>query len=69
VAQTLCESEEEAAMAVEEWSEVDGVECEVDDLTFRHRPGDVSEPQPAIDLRSEGVVSGVEDDAHRRYAS
>jgi hypothetical protein len=68
VAQTLCESDEEAAIAVDEWSEVDGVECEVDDLTFRHRPGDVFEPQP-LDLRSDEVVPGVEDDARTRQAS
>jgi len=42
----LCESEEQAAQVVREWEEVDGVECEVDDLSFRHRPGDVLEPEP-----------------------
>ena len=46
VAETLCESEEEAAATVDQWSEVDGVECEVDDLTFRHGPDDVFEPRP-----------------------
>jgi hypothetical protein len=45
--QELCESDEQAAQVVHEWEEVQGVECEVDDLSFRHRPGDVLEPEPA----------------------
>lgn len=43
----LCESEEQAALVIEEWSEMDGVECEVDDLSVRHEPGDILEPEPA----------------------
>ncbi len=46
VARELCESEEEATVVVEAWSEIEGVECEVDDLSIRHRPGDVLEPEP-----------------------
>ena len=46
----LCESEEAAATVVEAWAEVDGVECEVDDLSFRHRAGDILEPELAEDL-------------------
>ena len=42
----LCETEEEAAAIVEEWSELDGVECQVDDLSVHHRPGDILEPEP-----------------------
>lgn len=42
----LCESEEEAARVLESWSELDDVTCEVDDLSYHHRPGDVLEPQP-----------------------
>jgi hypothetical protein len=42
----LCESEEQAAFVVEAWSEQEGTECEVDDLTVHHRPGDIAEPQP-----------------------
>jgi hypothetical protein len=43
----LCESEDQAALVIEHWSELDGVRCEVDDLTFRHVPGDVLEPEPS----------------------
>jgi hypothetical protein len=68
VAETLCESEDEAAAVVDEWSEVDGVACEVDDLTFRHRPDDVFEPQLAVDLTSDDVP-GVEYHARTRHRS
>ena len=47
VHQELCESEEQASLVVDEWSELDGVFCEVDDLSVRHRPGDILEPEPA----------------------
>jgi hypothetical protein len=43
----LCESEEQAALVVDEWAELDDVECEVDDLSVRHRPGDILEPELA----------------------
>lgn len=43
----LYESDDQAALAVEAWSEIEGVECEVDDLTIRHYPGDILEPEPA----------------------
>ena len=43
----LCESDEEAAVLVEQWSEVEDVNCFVDDLSFHHRVGDVLEPEPA----------------------
>jgi hypothetical protein len=49
VERELCESEEQAARVVEEWAEVDGVSCEVDDLSVRHHPGDVFEPELAED--------------------
>jgi len=44
--QELCESEDEAGLAVEEWSELDGVTCEVDDLSLRHGAGDILAPEP-----------------------
>lgn len=47
VHQELCESEEQALLVVEEWSEMEGVECEIDDLSVRHRPGEILEPEPA----------------------
>ncbi len=49
----LCESEEQAGLAVQEWEEIEGVECEVDDLSIRHRPGDIFEPEPAVALGDE----------------
>jgi flavodoxin len=49
----LCESEEQASLVIDEWAELDGVECEVDDLSVRHRPGEIMEPEPA-EVRDEG---------------
>lgn len=43
----LCESEEDAAALVEQWSELEDVTCLVDDLSFHHSPDDVLEPEPA----------------------
>jgi hypothetical protein len=43
----LVESEEQAALVVEEWTELDGVTCEVDDLSVRHRAGQILEPELA----------------------
>lgn len=40
----LCESAEAAADVVDTWSEVEGVECVVDDLATKHRPGQILEP-------------------------
>lgn len=53
VERELHESEEQAALAVEAWEEIEGVECEVDDLSFRHRPGEILEPEPAEDVTEE----------------
>lgn len=44
----LVESEEAAAIVLDIWSELEGVHCEVDDLTVRHAPGQVLEPDPAL---------------------
>jgi hypothetical protein len=43
----VVESEEQAALVVEEWTELDGVTCEVDDLSVRHRAGQILEPELA----------------------
>ena len=43
----LCESEEQASLVVEEWQELEGVSCEVDDLSIRHRPEEILGPEPA----------------------
>ena len=45
VRRELVESEEQAALVVDEWAELDGVSCEVDDLSIRHRAGQVFEPE------------------------
>lgn len=42
----FCETEDEAILVVDEWSEQPGVTCEVDDLSARHRTGDVLAPEP-----------------------
>ena len=42
----LCESEDDAALAVDAWAELEGVECEVDDLSVRHRPAEILAPEP-----------------------
>ena len=41
-----CASEEETAAAVRGWEEIDGVVCEVDDITDGSRHGHVIEPGP-----------------------
>jgi hypothetical protein len=46
----LCESAEQAAALVAVWEEAEGVECEVDDLSTHHRPGDLLEPELAEPL-------------------
>jgi hypothetical protein len=48
VHQELVESEEQAALVVDEWAELDGVQCEVDDLSIRHHPGEILEPELPI---------------------
>jgi hypothetical protein len=40
----LCESTEAAADVVELWSEAEGVECVVDDLSVEHAAGQILEP-------------------------
>lgn len=44
----LCESDAEAADVADRWGEDASVTVEVDDLTIRHRPGDVLEPDPPV---------------------
>ena len=43
----LCESEEQASLIMEQWQEIDGVRCEVDDLSIHHRPEDILDPEPS----------------------
>lgn len=43
--QELCESDDDASLAVDEWSELEGVTCEVDDLSVRHRADEILAPE------------------------
>jgi hypothetical protein len=59
--QELCESDDEASLAVEEWSELEGVTCEVDDLSVRHRADEIlapEAPEPDTDERRRGGEPG-----------
>jgi hypothetical protein len=44
----LCESEAEVEQVLAAWAEFDDAFCQVDDLSYHHRPGDVLEPEPAV---------------------
>ena len=46
IGRELCDTPEEAAFAVQQWSEQRGVTCQVDDLAVRHTPRDVLDPSP-----------------------
>lgn len=46
VARVPCESAQEAADAVAEWEENEGVLCEIEDLAVRHGADDVLAPEP-----------------------
>jgi len=48
VTRELCESEADAELVLATWAEIEGVTCQVDDLSYHHRPGDVLEPEPAV---------------------
>ena len=55
----LCESEEQASLIVDAWAELEGVVCEVDDLSVRHLPGEILAPEPA-EVTDEGYRDQVE---------
>ena len=61
----LCESDEQAALVVEAWSELEGVECEVDDLSSRHGPEDVLAPESTELANDEDYGPGREGEAGR----
>lgn len=42
----LCESAEIAAAIVASWSDVEGVRCEINDLSSRHGPDHILGPDP-----------------------
>lgn len=48
-----CESEEQAALVVDEWSDLDGVECEVGELSV-HREQREDVESDGLELRDQG---------------
>jgi hypothetical protein len=59
VARELCEDGDRVADVLDAWAELDGVECEVDDLSTRHHPGDILEPEAdEIDVEA-GYPHGI----------
>jgi hypothetical protein len=61
VARELHDTPEEAAEAVDRWSEEEGVMCQVDDLAVGHRPSDIRDPDP-----DDAFDDGFEDAFDRR---
>ena len=53
IGRELCDTPEEAAEAVEQWSDQQGVVCNVDDISVRHAPPDIldSLPEPVDEDR------------------
>ncbi len=45
----VCESEEEATALAERWAELDFSRIEIQDLSARHQPGDILEPDLEIE--------------------
>jgi hypothetical protein len=50
IARELYDTAEEAAEAVDRWSERPGVVCQVDDLAVHHTPTDIRDPAPDDEL-------------------
>jgi hypothetical protein len=48
--QELCESEEQATLAVQDWEDNEAVRCEIDDLSWPDRTSDPADDEPAGDL-------------------
>jgi hypothetical protein len=48
IGREICDTPEEAARAVEQWSERQGVVRQVDDLSFHHDPRDIRDPSPDV---------------------
>ena len=45
----LCESAEEAGSLVEQWAERGITRVDIDDLSTRHEPGEILEPERFVD--------------------
>jgi hypothetical protein len=62
----LCESDAEANAVVEAWSDVEGVVCEVEDLTRSSAAASVLDPRPwevdADDVTYEGAAFADEEE-------
>lgn len=52
----LVETDEEAAALVDTWSDVEGVRCEIVDLTRDREPGGVLDPRP-WEVDAEGLTT------------
>jgi hypothetical protein len=63
IAHELCDTREDAVLAVERWSEEQGVVCQVDDLSVHHRPEDIREPSPDDLVVDDYPVDGPADEA------
>jgi hypothetical protein len=66
VKRELCETDDEANAVVDAWSEVEGVVCQVEDLTRSDAPAGVLDPRPwevdAEDATYEGAAYADEED-------
>lgn len=61
IATELCESEAQASDIVDQWAELDGVTCEVDDMSVHHQPAQILAPEPAED-EADGYPEQTEQD-------
>jgi hypothetical protein len=61
IGRELCDTPEDAALAVERWSEDPGVVCQVDDLSVHHRPEDIRDPSPDDVVADDDFVEGSPD--------
>ncbi len=50
ISRELCESEDEASLIVDTWTELEGVRCEVDDLSAGNHPDEILESPLATGL-------------------
>jgi hypothetical protein len=60
----LCESADEAAGVVTKWEAVDGIQCEIEDLSTSHLPEDVLTPEPEDAFEDDDRESDFGDVTH-----
>ncbi len=63
IGRELCESEEQALLAVRSWTEYDGVDCQVTDLSTRWHDGDTD-----MELLDEGQDDYPDESVFERSA-